>query len=47
VTEEQRKKKLDALIAKRASGKLPTPQKSAWRHDIERQRKKNAKSAKK
>jgi len=47
VTDEQRKKKLDALVAKRASGKLPTPQKSAWRRDIERQRKKNAKPPRK
>lgn len=42
MTEEQRRKKLDELVAKRAAGKLATPQKSAWRRDIDRSRKKAA-----
>lgn len=46
MTDEQRRKKLDELMAKRASGKVATPQKSAWRRDIERSRKKAAKKTK-
>lgn len=47
MTDEQRRKKLDELMAKQASGKVATTPKSAWRRDIDRARKKAPKTPKK